>query len=64
MTPSGSVRGEGPGAARLFSPGSRPEGSRVAELLRQETVGGALLLVATVLALAWANSPWSPSFRC
>jgi Na+:H+ antiporter, NhaA family len=27
-------------------------------LLRQETVGGALILVATVVALVWANSPW------
>jgi Na+:H+ antiporter, NhaA family len=46
----------------LFSRGSRPEASRVAELLRSETVGGALLLVATVLALAWANSPWAAGY--
>lgn len=31
-------------------------------LLRQETVGGMLLLAATVLALAWANSPWSEGY--
>ena len=27
-----------------------------------EAGGSALLLVATVLALAWANSPWSASY--
>jgi NhaA family Na+:H+ antiporter len=35
---------------------------RIAEILRKETVGGALLLLATVVALAWANSPWSSSY--
>ncbi|WP_354531008.1 Na+/H+ antiporter NhaA [Nakamurella sp. UYEF19] len=42
--------------------GSWPEASRVAEILRKETVGGALLLVASVIALVWANSPWSASY--
>ena len=37
---------------------SLAERAYVTELLRQETVGGALILVATVVALAWANSPW------
>jgi NhaA family Na+:H+ antiporter len=37
---------------------SLSERAYVTELLRQETVGGALILVATVVALAWANSPW------
>jgi NhaA family Na+:H+ antiporter len=46
----------------LFSRGSWPEASRVAGLLRKETVGGALLLAATVLALAWANSPWAGGY--
>ena len=32
------------------------------QLLRQETVGGALLLVATIVALAWANSPWQDGY--
>ena len=36
--------------------------SYVTRLLRQETVGGALLIVATVLALMWANSPWSAAY--
>ena len=46
----------------LFSPGSLSEGSRIADVLRKETVGGALLLLATVIALGWANSPWSDSY--
>lgn len=47
---------------RLFRRGSWAEDSRIAELLRQETVGGALLLAGTVLALAWANSPWGGTY--
>ncbi|NAZ86851.1 Na+/H+ antiporter NhaA [Kineococcus indalonis] len=42
---------------RLFARGSWPEARRIAEVLRYETVGGALLLVATALALVWANLP-------
>jgi len=34
----------------------------VASALRTETVGGALLLGAALLALVWANSPWSESY--
>ncbi|WP_432483137.1 Na+/H+ antiporter NhaA [Kineococcus esterisolvens] len=41
----------------LFGHGSWPEARRIAEVLRTETVGGALLLVATALALVWANLP-------
>ncbi|NAZ81243.1 Na+/H+ antiporter NhaA [Kineococcus sp. R8] len=41
----------------LFARGSWPEASRIAAILRLETVGGALLLVATALALVWANLP-------
>jgi Na+:H+ antiporter, NhaA family len=40
---------------RLFARGSWPETSRIAELLRQETLGGALLIGAAVLALVAAN---------
>jgi len=43
------------GPARLFGRGSWAETSRVAAILRNETVGGLLLLVATVAALVWAN---------
>ena len=35
----------------------------VARALRDETVGGVLLLGAAVLALVWANSPWRESYH-
>jgi NhaA family Na+:H+ antiporter len=41
--------------AALFARGSWPEASRIADLLRQETVGGVLLVVAASVALVWAN---------
>jgi NhaA family Na+:H+ antiporter len=47
---------------RLFAPGSWPETRRIADVLRQETVGGLLLLVSAALALGWANSPWSGAY--
>ncbi|AVT35841.1 Na+/H+ antiporter NhaA [Plantactinospora sp. BB1] len=47
----------------LFDRGSWPEVRRIGDILRAETVGGVLLLVAAVLALAWANSPWSGAYR-
>jgi Na+:H+ antiporter, NhaA family len=48
--------------ARLLSRGSWTETARISAVLRKETVGGALLLAATLLALVWANSPWSDSY--
>ncbi|MGW0665347.1 Na+/H+ antiporter NhaA [Streptodolium elevatio] len=39
-----------------------PERAVVASALRTETVGGVVLLVAAVVALVWANSPWSASY--
>ena len=42
---------------------SAPERRTVLQILRTETVGGALLLCAAVLAVAWANSPWSESYE-
>lgn len=41
--------------SRLFDRGSWPEASRIADILRQETIGGALLIAAAVLALILAN---------
>ncbi|WP_166614202.1 Na+/H+ antiporter NhaA [Kineococcus vitellinus] len=46
----------------LFSRGSWPETQRITSVLREETVGGALLLLGTLIALVWANSPWSGSY--
>jgi Na+:H+ antiporter, NhaA family len=53
-----------PGAVRriFLARPSLAERAYVTQLLRQETVGGALLLVATVIALAWANSPWHDAY--
>lgn len=50
------------GKRALFARGSWTEAARIAALLRGETVGGALLLAATVVALVWANSPWSNAY--
>jgi NhaA family Na+:H+ antiporter len=48
---------------KLFARGSWSETSRFAEILRKETVGGVLLLLAAAAALIWANSPWSAVYR-
>ncbi|MFM9633514.1 MULTISPECIES: Na+/H+ antiporter NhaA [Streptomyces] len=40
-----------------------PERQAVARALRTETVGGLVLLVAAVVALVWANSPWSGAYE-
>ena len=48
---------------RLFTRGSRPEASRLAAVLRDDTVGGLVLLVSAAVALIWANSPWSDSYH-
>ncbi|MBP2411518.1 NhaA family Na+:H+ antiporter [Arthrobacter stackebrandtii] len=47
---------------RVFSRGSYSEFVRINNILRSETVGGALLLAATVVALVWANSPIAESY--
>lgn len=47
----------------LFPRGTRTEDSRILALLRKETVGGLLLLVATVVALFWSNSRWSRDYE-
>ncbi|MBA2739351.1 MAG: Na+/H+ antiporter NhaA [Nocardioidaceae bacterium] len=41
---------------------SLAESTTVADVLRRETSGGLLLLVATVVAMAWANSPVADSY--
>jgi len=50
-------------AFRLLGRGSYAEAQRIGEILRRETVGGALLLVAAAIALVWANSPWSGAYE-
>ena len=48
--------------ARLFDRGSWPETSRITDILRAETIGGALLLTAAVLALIAANTPLADGY--
>ncbi len=47
---------------RMFDRGSWREVSRITDVLRAETVGGALLVAAAAIALVWANSPWSVAY--
>jgi Na+:H+ antiporter, NhaA family len=49
--------------APLFRRGSWAETARIAEVLRKETVGGILLIVGAVVALVWANTPWSAAYE-
>ena len=58
QTPGGTSRP----SSGLFGYGSWPEARRIADVLRRETVGGALLLAATVVAMLWANSPWASAY--
>jgi len=56
-------RPDGTGRApRLFSRGSFLESSRTAEILRAETTGGLLLIIAATIALVWANTPWRDAY--
>ncbi len=55
MNPSSTTR-------PLLPRGSWAETERIANLLRRETVGGALLLAASVIAVGWANSPWQSGY--
>jgi NhaA family Na+:H+ antiporter len=50
------------GTNRLLARGSFAEATRIAEILRKETVGGALLLLGTLVALVWINSPAADSY--
>lgn len=51
-----------PPRGRILSRPSWPEATVLKAALRTETVGGALLLGAALLALIWANSPWHESY--
>jgi len=57
------VTGVDGGGGVVFDRVPLSERSRVLSALRQETVGGALLLGAAVVALVWANSPWRESYH-
>ncbi|HET7398026.1 MAG TPA: Na+/H+ antiporter NhaA [Intrasporangium sp.] len=62
--PPPARRSDEPPAARgrLFGRGTWHEAELVRDLLRTETVGGAVLLLAAVAALAFANSPWRAAY--
>ncbi|MEV0855100.1 Na+/H+ antiporter NhaA [Nocardia fluminea] len=51
-----------PTRRRVLTRGSWPESRRIAEVLRRETVGGVLLIVAAIVALIWANTPWADAY--
>jgi NhaA family Na+:H+ antiporter len=52
-----------PTGSTIFARGSWAENRRIADILRKETVGGALLLAAAAVALVWANSPWGAAYE-
>ena len=51
-----------PGRRRFLPDPELGESTFVGGLLRQETVGGVVVLGAALLALVWANSPWRDSY--
>ncbi len=62
MADRGSPPNERTPPLRLLQRGSWREARFVADILRTETLGGGLLLIGAVIALVWANSPWSASY--
>lgn len=46
----------------MFSTLGQAEETFLGRLLRQETVGGAVVLAAAVVAVLWANSPWAETY--
>ncbi|MCC3264895.1 Na+/H+ antiporter NhaA [Arthrobacter gengyunqii] len=59
QSPGAKNPADGP---RVLSRGSYSEKLRIGEILRKETVGGMLLVVAALIAIVWANSPLSDSY--
>ncbi len=59
---SSRPRPQSPGMPHVLAHGSLREARRIAEVLRTETIGGVLLLLATAVALVWANSPRSERY--
>jgi NhaA family Na+:H+ antiporter len=46
-----------------FGRGAWREASRIAGVQRKETVGGVLLMIGSLIALVWANTPWSGAYE-
>ena len=47
----------------LFERGSYREATRIADVLRKETVGGVLLMIGALIALVWSNTPWADTYE-
>lgn len=60
--PASSPHPRATGSTRVLARGSWRETQRITAALRTETVGGALLLLAALAALVWANTPWRESY--
>ncbi|GAB2482554.1 Na+/H+ antiporter NhaA [Jatrophihabitans fulvus] len=52
-----------PAPFRLFARGSRDESRRIADVLRAETTGGLLLVVAALVAIVWANTAAADTYE-
>lgn len=50
-------------AVRLFSRLTPSSEQTLSDVLRTERAGGILLLLGTVVAIVWANSPWSSAYE-
>jgi Na+:H+ antiporter, NhaA family len=50
-------------AGRLFSRLTPSTERTLSDVLRTERAGGILLLLGTIIALLWANSPWSGAYE-
>lgn len=46
----------------ILGRGSYLESLRIGEILRTETIGGLVLIVAAAIAIIWANTPWGDSY--
>ena len=62
QTPAPPTPPGAPEHRRVFHRPSWTETQYVTDALRTETIGGALLLGAAVLAIAFANSPWRDAY--
>lgn len=47
---------------RILAPGSWSEHLRIGAILRRETTGGLMLMVAALVAIVWANSPAADAY--
>ncbi|WP_372696855.1 Na+/H+ antiporter NhaA [Arthrobacter sp. JSM 101049] len=51
-----------PPRSTILGRGSYGETLRIGEILRKETIGGLILIVAAAVAIIWANSPWGHAY--